>query len=592
MVSAIVRVSAFQPSTSTMGNPVDQPEIVKAIRTFALQNALEYEGEGEMKSVLGRVFGAHPNLKPHAKELVSRIIPAVQEANNIAKLRGLDHIRQLLSDEAPEALEKRVKERREGLKPLDQVDKIVLRFAPNPNGPMTLGHSRGVIINSEYSKMYNGEVILRFDDTDTKRKPPEIWAYKQIQDEYEWLTGKQPERIVYASDRMTIYLQHAKEDILNQNAYVCTCTAEEFKILRDSKNECPCRDLDTSEQIERWERMNDPEGGWNDGAAVVRIKTDLNLPNPALRDWPALRIQTTAHPRVGNSYRVWPLLDYQSAIEDYLQGVTHIIRGKDLMDSTRKQTLLYKLRNWDYPETMYWGRVKVHEFGGFSTSAMKADISAEKYSGWDDPRLPTIAALRKRGFSSEALRAFWIELGLNQKDISVSMKSIESHNSKVIESDTPRASFVREKQTSLTLNMSANWPTEDLQIPKHPDDPSMGFRVWPAPKDGDCIILEKEDIKEQIRLKEFANVNCDGNILEENGFDRIDRRPIVHWLLEHHCQPAILSIPEGVEITNQKGLIECGQYSVGDILQLERVGFARITEISKNTDIKLVYLHE
>jgi glutamyl-tRNA synthetase len=143
-----------------MGNPVDQPEIVKAIRTFSLQNTLEYEGEGEMKSVLGRVFGAHPDLKPHAKELVSRIIPAVQEANDIAKTRGLDHIRQLLSEEAPEALEKRVKERREGLKPLEKTDNIVLRFAPNPNGPMTLGHSRGVIINSEYSKMYDGEVIL------------------------------------------------------------------------------------------------------------------------------------------------------------------------------------------------------------------------------------------------------------------------------------------------------------------------------------------------------------------------------------------------------------------------------------------------
>ena len=575
-----------------MGNPVDQPEIVKAIRTFSLQNALEYEGEGEMKSVLGRVFGAHPDLKPHAKELVSRIIPAVQDANNIAKSRGLDHIRQLLSEEAPEALEKRVKERREGLKPLEQADNVVLRFAPNPNGPMTLGHSRGVIINSEYSKMYNGEVILRFDDTDTKRKPPEIWAYKQIQEEYEWLTGKKPERIIYASDRMAIYLEHANEDILNQNAYVCTCSAEEFKILRDAKNECPCRDLDTSEQIQRWERMNDPQGGWNDGAAVVRIKTDLNLPNPALRDWPALRIQTTAHPRVGNTYRVWPLLDYQSAIEDHLQGVTHIIRGKDLMDSTRKQTLLYKLRDWDYPETMYWGRVKVHEFGGFSTSAMKADISTGKYSGWDDARLPTIAALRKRGFSSEALRAFWIELGLNQKDISVSMKTIESHNSKAIEKDTPRASFVREKQTSLTLNMSSNWPTEDLRIPKHPDDPSMGFRVWPAPKDGDCVLLENEDIKDQIRLKEFANVNYDKGILETNGFERTDRRPIVHWLLKHHCQPAILSLLEGDYITNQKGMIETGQYSKGDILQLERVGFARITEISNDSVIKLIYLHE
>tara|TARA_B100000902_G_scaffold160459_2_gene156155 strand:- start:7364 stop:9091 length:1728 start_codon:yes stop_codon:yes gene_type:complete len=575
-----------------MPSPVDQPEIVKAIRTFSLQNALEYEGAGEMKSVLGRIFGAHPNLKPHARELVSQIQPAVEEANKIANEKGLDHIRQLLSEEAPEALEKRVKERREGLKPLEKTDKVILRFAPNPNGPMTLGHSRGVIINSEYSKMYDGEVILRFDDTDTKRKPPEIWAYKQIEEEYEWLTGKTPERIVFASDRMEIYLQHAEEDILKQNSYVCTCTAEEFKILRDSKETCPCRNLDASTHHERWNRMNDPNGGWDDGAAVVRIKTDLSLPNPALRDWPALRIQTSEHPRVGTTYRVWPLLDYQSAIEDYLQGVTHIIRGKDLMDSTRKQTLLYELRGWKYPETMYWGRVKVHEFGGFSTSGMKADILDGKFTGWNDPRLPTIAALRERGFSPDALRAFWIELGLNQKDISVSMKSIESHNSKVIEKTTRRVSFVSGKHTTLTLNMGEKWPTEELLIPSHPDNSAMGNRIWPAPKDGDKILVETEDISDEFRLKEFSNVNWSNEILETDGFQRSDRRPIVHWLLKDHVQPATLSIPEGDEINNQKGMIELGKYTVGDVLQLERVGFARITEISENSEIKLVYLHE
>ncbi|MEC7688971.1 MAG: hypothetical protein VX514_07970, partial [Candidatus Thermoplasmatota archaeon] len=109
---------------------------------------------------------------------------------------------------------------------------------------------------------------------------------------------------------------------------------------------------------------------------------------------------------------------------------------------------------------------------------------------------------------------------------------------------------------------------------------------------GDCVLLENEDIKDQIRLKEFANVNYDKGILETNGFDRTDRRPIVHWLLKHHCQPAILSLVKGDDIIKQKGMIETGQYSKGDILQLERVGFARITEISNDSVIKLIYLHE
>jgi glutamyl-tRNA synthetase len=570
-----------------MSNPVDQPEIVKAIRTFSLQNALEYEGSGEMKSVLGRIFGAYPNLKPHARDLVSRIIPAVEEANDLAKKHGLEHIRNLLSEEAPEALEKRIKER-----PLETNEKIVLRFAPNPNGPMTLGHSRGVVINSEYARMYDGEVILRFDDTDTKRKPPEISAYQQIQDEFEWLTGNKANRIIIASDRMPVYLENAEQDIENGIAYVCTCSAEEFKIKRDSKEACPCRTIEPHENKERWKIMNDPNGGWEDGAAVVRIKTDLDLPNPALRDWPALRIQTTAHPRVGSKYRVWPLLDYQSAIEDHLQGVTHIIRGKDLMDSTRKQSLLYSMRGWTYPETMYWGRVKVHEFGGFSTSGMKSDILSGKYSGWGDPRLPTMAALQARGFTAEALRSFWIELGLTQKDISVSMQSIESHNSKIIEKITPRISYVREKQSNFQLVMDEKWPEDNLRISRHPDDSDMGERIWPAPINGDIIIMENEDICPEFRLKEFANVGLIENKLHVNEFERTDRRPIVHWLIERHARPASLFTPKGDEITHDNGLIENGDYSVGDILQLERIGFARITEINTKGDITLIYLHE
>ena len=114
-------------------------------------------------------------------------------------------------------------------------------------------------------------------------------------------------------------------------------------------------------------------------------------------------------------------------------GVTHIVRGKDLMDSTRKQTLLYEKFGWTYPETLYWGRVKVHEFGGFSTSQMKSDIAEGTYSGWDDPRLPTLRAMRRRGYDAGAMRKFWVDLGLNQKDISVPLSTLNSLNAKAVD---------------------------------------------------------------------------------------------------------------------------------------------------------------
>ena len=379
---------------------------------LALQNAIEYEGKAAPGSVIGRLMGTRSDLRPHGKIISPLIAKAVADANKMAAEQGIAALQAILEAEAPHLLEKREKkERREGLPELKNATKgkVVLRFAPNPNGPLSFGHARGIVINGSYAKEWNGELILRFDDTDTVVKPPLVSAYEQIPEEAEWLLGFKPHRVVIASEQMPHYYEHAVKMLENNFGYVCQCTGEEFKEFRVSKTECPCRSNEVSLNLELWTKMTD--GTFVPGDAVVRVKTAMDLKNPALRDWPALRIQNTSehpHPRptIGSKYRVWPLLDFQSAVEDHLQGVTHIIRGKDLMDSTRKQTLLYEHFGWTYPETMYWGRVKVHEWGGFSTSQMRRDIEAGLFSGWDDPRLPTLSALRKTGITASALRDF------------------------------------------------------------------------------------------------------------------------------------------------------------------------------------------
>ncbi|MED6298059.1 MAG: glutamate--tRNA ligase, partial [Candidatus Thermoplasmatota archaeon] len=424
-----------------------EPEVAALLRKYALQNALEYDGQGQVGSVMGRVMGENADLRSRAKELTGFIAEQVKVANALAAEKGLDHIRELLASESPDALEKKVKERREGLPPLPNAEdgKVVLRFAPNPNGPLSLGHARGVVINTELANMHDGEVILRFDDTDAVVKRPDPEAYAMIEDDFTWLAGREPDRIIRASDRMDVYLEYAAKTLSESHAYVCECSAEAFKEFRTTKTACPCRNRTAEDNLNLWQQMND--GTILPGGAVVRIRTDMALKNPALRDWPALRIQHADHPMVGERYKVWPLLDFQSAIEDHLQGVTHIVRGKDLMDSTRKQTLLYEKFGWTYPETLYWGRVKVHEFGGFSTSQMKSDIAEGTYSGWDDPRLPTLRAMRRRGYDAGAMRKFWVDLGLNQKDISVPLSTLNSLNAKAVDADAPRLSFVREPQT-------------------------------------------------------------------------------------------------------------------------------------------------
>ena len=566
-------------------------EIIQAVRKYAMQNAVEYNGEGQAGSVLGRLLSEMKELRPKARELRGLVQLLVDEANEIASLEGVDAVKKLLEDTNPEALHRDKQKKRSGLPELPNgVDgEATLRFAPNPNGPLTLGHSRGVVINSELAKINGGRVVLRFDDTDTKVKPPEPTAYAQIEEEYEWISGKKADVVIRASDRMPIYLEYAEKMISEGFGYSCSCTAQSFKTLRDNKDECPCRDNDVSLNLELWKSM--VSGKIPEGEAVIRVKTSLDLPNPALRDWPALRIQHTPHPMVGEKYKVWPLLDFQSAIEDHLQGVTHIVRGKDLMDSTRKQTILYGHFGWDYPETLYWGRVKVLEFGGFSTSGMRMDISEGKYSGWDDPRLPTISSLRKRGFSPEAIREFWLELGLTQKDISIPMQSIEAKNSSTIDSGSERRSFVRGPiEVKIKIPDAVENYVAEVSVPKHPDGTVSGMREWGAISER--IYLEGDDIDVvDIRLKGFADVKIVDGVAEVISNERTDRRTIAHWLPLEISREAVLEIPQMDEIRKVSGVIEDYELVEGMVVQLERIGFAKIKEIPNNGAIVMSWLH-
>ena len=544
----------------------------------AIQNAIEYSGKAAPGSVIGRIMSIRQDLRPHGKILSPLIAKKVAQANKLATDEGLDYLRSILETEAPELLEQRQKQaKRTGLPELLNAEKgkVVLRFAPNPNGPLSFGHARGIIINGEYAKEYDGELILRFDDTDTSVKPPMLEAYDLIQKEAEWLLGFVPHRVVIASDRIEHYYQYVEQMLNGGFGYVCKCSAETFREYRVSMTECPCRAYSNMENLELWQGMLD--GSFQPGEAVVRVRTDMALKNPALRDWPALRIQdteTNPHPRkdIGSRYRVWPLLDFQSAVEDHLQGVTHIIRGKDLMDSTRKQKLLYEHFGWKYPETMYWGRVKVHEWGGFSTSQMRKDIESGLFEGWSDPRLPTIASLSGSGIRATALRNFWIELGVTQKDIAVPLATLYSHNIKIIDDDAPRIAFIREP-IALTLE-GVNETI--VELPTHPNTTGLGTRKIQL---HDAVVyIEKADLQHKtLRLKEFGDFDIEGNIARFVAKERTDKRKIVHWTSKNSSVDASLVQVIDGEICRLDGKLESHQLAVNTPVQIERIGYGIIS---------------
>ena len=548
------------------------------LRHYAIQNAIEYNGKASAKSVIGRVLSSRADLRPHAKDIQNIIHGEVDAANQHAAQNGLEFLVEILANEAPHLLETREKkEKKVGLTELQNAKKgkVVLRFAPNPNGPLSIGHSRGLVINNEYREMYDGELILRFDDTDTAIKPALLEAYEQIVEEATWLTGKKPDRIIIASDRIETYYQYAEQMIREDFGYVCQCSGEAFKEFRVNKIECPCRSNSSEMNLELWGMMLN--GRFKPGDVVVRVKTNMQLKNPALRDWPALRLQdTTAHPHprpeIGSKYVVWPLLDFQSAVEDHLQGVTHIIRGKDLMDSTRKQILLYEHFGWVYPETMYWGRVKIHEWGGFSTSSIRKSIESGTYSSWDDVRLPTLSGIKNRGITAEAIRSFWLELGISQKDISVPLSTLFAHNTKAVDSNAPRLAFIRNPK-----KFEFDSIFEPLVLQNHPNNIELGSKTWAC--DSKIIYLEAEDVEhsERLRLKECADIEVEDDKLRFLSIERGEEKlPIVHWLPSDMSQIGELKFTRDDEIFTIQGRVEQHHLPPGTIVQLERIGYAKV----------------
>lgn len=551
-------------------------ETRELVRLYALQNAVRHEEEADVGAVIGTLMGEHPELRENAEEISDEAPEVVTSVNAMDS----DERRATLEDEAPEMLEEDEEEEEdEGLPPLpnaDDYDEIVMRFAPNPNGPPTIGSARGMVVNDEYVREYDGTLVLRYDDTDPVNKPPNPDAYGWYEGDAEWL-GVGIDETYRASERLDIYYEHIEELIREGAAYVCETPQDEFSELKREGVACDYRDRSVKDNLERWMEMLD--GDYDEGDAVVRVKTDMQHKNPAIRDWVAARIVKEPHPVVG-AQEVWPMLDFQSAIDDHLLGTTHIIRGKDLRDSEKRQGYVYDAFGWDYPEVLHWGRVSIEEYGTLSTSSLAEAIEAGEYEGWDDPRVPTVRALRRRGIRGEALRDALLDLGVSESDIEFSMEHVYSANRALVDDDANRYFFVRDPVRVKVEDA----PETVARPPLHPDD-DRGEREIRVE---DAVYLESDDVPdegERLRLKSLYNVevvSTDGTpvvryIGDDLSLVRDEGVDVVHWLsaLEDETVDATLRTPEG----DETGVVEAAaRHERGNVVQFERVGFARVEE--------------
>jgi len=546
------------------------------IKRHATNNRVQY-GKASAKAVLGKVLAEFPEAKKDMKKLILEVKKITEEVNSLPfeKLRTFE-------------IEKAKAERKPELTLPENPSEVRMRFAPNPNGPATLGSARGIVVNSELAGKYNGKFIIRFDDTDPKTKKPLLEAYDWYLEDCEWLDSK-PDEIYYASDRIEKYYEFAEKLIEMGKAYVCFCSQPEFKDLKDAMNECPHRETSPAENLKLWKGML--KGKYTDGECVLRIKTDIKHKDPALRDWVAFRIIREEHPRIGGKYVVWPMLDFESAIEDHLLSITHIVRGKDLMDSERRQRFIYEYLGWTYPVTSHWGRIKVEEFGRLSTSEIRKGIEEGRYTGWDDPRLPTLRALKRRGISPEAVRNLILSLGINENDISISLENLFAENRKIIDPEANRYFFVSKSVELIVQGV----PKAKVKMPLHPGFRDRGYReLMLKPEKGALsLTIPQEDTKklkagDELRLMNLFNVRIQSTgkgILAEYLPKKNLNVPKIQWLLN--------SIPAEILLSGRilPGLCEpaCRNIKVGEIIQFERIGFCRLEQ--KNEKLVFCFGH-
>jgi len=563
-------------------------DVDKSIRLYALQNAIKYNGQAQIGAVLGKILGEFPEQKKDVPALKKRIEKILKEVNVIPVEKQTAELR----EKAPELLEKPKTEEKE-LKDLpDAVSgKVVMRFAPSPSGALHLGRAIVLSLNYLYVQKYKGKLILRLEDTNPEGIFKE--AYKLIEEDAQWLTKKGVNKTIIQSDRLGSYYDCIEKLVKKGVAYVCTCEQDAFRELIMKCTACPCRNLSVEENHLRWNKMF---GEFKPGEAVVRIKTDVNHKNPAMRDWPAARINDHTHPRTGTEHRVWPLMNLAVAVDDHELGVTHSIRGKDHADNEKRQKYVFDAMGWKPPVQLYIGRIN---FIGMdlSTRQTKLDIENGKYSGWDDIRLPTLRALSKRGYQQDAFLRYAQEMGISLTDKTVSseefFKIIDAFNRDIIDPVAKRFFFVNNPVKIIVEGA----PEQTVKLQKHPSNKKLGERTM---KSSNAFLISSDDFagikaNNLYRLMECINFTKKGSKLAFSSTTVDEFREkgdkIMHWLPESHELLNVEVVMPDKSIVKGLGEPALSELKVGEIIQFERRYFARLDEKKGNTLI-FWYLHK
>jgi len=563
----------------------------KEIRKIALQNAFEHEGKTQDKIVLAKILGTKPEFRAKAKEIIVDIAEIVSSINKIS----YDEQKKEIEENFPDILIPKEKaEEREGLPPLKSAEqgKVITRFPPEPNGYPHIGHAKAAIINAEYAKMYGGKFILRMDDTNPEAERMEYHAAIKVG--LDWL-GIKFDIIKNTSDDMEIFYKKGIELINSGKAYVCTCKREDISNNRKERIACKCSRGDIKQNIKGWEKMFDK---FKPGDAIIRFRGDMTADNAVMRDPVLFRIIDEKHYTLGNKYRVWPSYDFAVAIEDSIDGVTHAFRSKEF--ELRKELIdaILDALNMRKPYQDFFSRL---EFKGMPISKriLKPLIEEGKVSWYDDPRLPTLESLKRRGIKPEAIKKFILSLGLTKANTLAPFDALESFNRKFVDADSIRL-FMVSKPKKLRIK---KLPFSFVEISNHPIK-DIGKRKIDLDENVYISGEDVENIKEgtQIRLLGLGNVMIskisdvlEGEFIENGDMTNVQK---IQWVPQKNAHIIKILIPKQLFIDdkfNENSLEELEVYTEPYYLQLkdgEEIQFVRFGYCRKDSQNQAIFTHK
>jgi len=442
---------------------------------------------------------------------------------------------------------------------------VVMRFPPEPNGYLHIGHAKSICLNFGLAEDYDGRCHLRFDDTNPLTEDPEFVA--AIQHDVRWLGFDWGEHLYHASDNFERLYEFALRLIDKGRAYVCDLSAEEIRenrgTLKEPGRESPNRDRSVEENRELFAAMRN--GDYPNGAKTLRAKIDMASPNLNMRDPVIYRIRHDPHYRTGEQWCIYPSYDWAHGQSDYIEGITHSICTLEFEDHRPLYDwFLEQLEAEPRPRQIEFARLNLG-FTVMSKRLLQELVREKVVSGWDDPRMPTLAGLRRRGFTPGSIRQFCASIGVARADSLVDIGILESCIRKDLEPDTPRVMCVHEP-LRVVLD---NWPegkVEEIEAPYLQNEPEkLGARTLPMSRE---IFIEREDFMEdppkgffrlapgkEVRLRRSYVIRCEevvkdgeGNVVELRcTYDpaTLNTAPegrkvkgTVHWVSAPHALPA------------------------------------------------------